>query len=186
MNSLANDTPEVGDQRPEVSIFSSAAADYRDDSENHPRHVITRLAFILGALAILLILRWIDPVLAGRWLPFYTSCGAITGLPCIFCGMTRALHLLLNGDFAGAIYFNWVAFPVLAVVIFLIVLFAFEVAQRRVIWRLRVVLSMTRRRLAVFGLGVLLLWASQAYLAVSQHKQELLNPRGPLYALFVR
>jgi hypothetical protein len=33
---------------------------------------------------------------------------------------------------------------------------------------------------------LLSLWALQAYLAVSQHKSELLNPRGPLYALFVK
>jgi hypothetical protein len=205
---LASDIAEVGDQppahrglpsglyalragsgpggRPEVSIFSTVAADYREASENHPRHLMARLAFILGALAILLILRWIDPVVVGRWLPFHTSCGAITGLPCIFCGMTRALHLLLNGDFVGAIYFNWLAFPFLAVVIFLIALFAIEVAQRRVIWRLSVVFPMTRRRLTVLGLGLLLLWTLQTYLAVSQHKHELLNSRGPLYALFVR
>jgi hypothetical protein len=204
---LANDIPEVGLRlrgayapageqppaqsglrpggRPEVSIFSRAAADHRDDSENHPSHLVARLAFILGGSAILLLLRWIDPVVAGRWLPFHTSCGAVTGLPCIFCGMTRALHLLLNGDFSGAIYFNWLAFPVLAVVVFLIALFAIEVAQRRVIWRLGVVLPMTWRRLTVLGLGLLLLWTLQAYLAVSQHTHELLNSRGPLYSLFV-
>jgi Protein of unknown function (DUF2752) len=189
--------PEVGGQppaqsglrpggKPAVSIFSSAAANYRNDWENRPRHLIARLAFILGALGILLILRWLDPVVAGSWLPFHTSCGAITGLPCIFCGMTRALHLLLSGDFARAIYFNWLAIPFLAVFLFLIGLFALEVAKRRVIWRLRVLLPMTPRRLTVIGLGLLLLWTSQAYLAVSQHKHELLNSRGPLYALFVR
>jgi uncharacterized protein DUF2752 len=167
-------------------MFSSAAADCREDSENHPRHLVARLAFILGGPAILLILRWIDPVVAGNWLPFHTSCGAITGLPCIFCGMTRALHLLLNGDFVGAIYFNWLALPFLIVLIFLIALFAIEVAQRRVIWRLRMVLPMTRRRLTVIGLSLLLLWTLQTYLAVSQHKHELLNPHGALYSLFVR
>src|SRR5437588_63884 len=65
--------------------------------------------------------------------------------------------------------------------------FAFIViAKRRVIWRLSVVLRVTRRRLTVFGLGLLLLWTLQTYLAVSQHKHELLNTRGPLYVLFVR
>jgi hypothetical protein len=33
---------------------------------------------------------------------------------------------------------------------------------------------------------VFCLWALQVYLAVSQRKTELLNPRGPLYALFVK
>ena len=125
-------------------------------------------------------------MVAGNWLPFHPSCGAITGLPCIFCGMTRALHLLLNGNFVGAIYFNWLAFPFLGAIIFLIALFAIEIAKRRVILRSSVILSMTRRRLMVFGLGLLLLWTLQAYLAISQHRHELLNPHGPLYALFVR
>jgi hypothetical protein len=186
VNAPANDTPPVGDQRPGVSIFSSGAADYRQESENHPPHLVARLAFILGAPAILLILRWIDPVVAGRWLPFHPSCGGITGLPCIFCGMTRALHLLLNGDFSGAIYFNWLAFPFLAVAVFVIALFAVEVAKRRVIVKLSMILPVTFGRLTVIGLCLFLLWTSQAYLAVSDHKHELLNPRGPLYSLFVR
>ena len=153
--------------------------------ESYPCRLGPRLAFIMSALAALLFLRRIDPVVAGSWLPFHPSCGAITGLPCIFCGMTRALHLLLNGNFVGAIYFNWLAFPFLGAVIFLIALFAIEIARQRVIWKSSVVLSMTRPRLTAFGLGVLLLWTLQAYLAVSQHKHELLNSRGPLYALFV-
>jgi hypothetical protein len=186
MKALANNISRVGNQRPEGTIFSSAAADYRDDSEKRPRNLVARLAFILGATAVLLILRWIDPVVAGRWLPFHTSCGAITGLPCIFCGMTRALHLLLNGDFSGAIYFNWLAFPFLAVAVFLIALFAVEVTKRRVIVNLSIIPPATFGRLTVIGLCLFLLWTSQAYLAVSHHKHELLNPRGPLYSLFVR
>ena len=186
MKALANNTSEVGNQGPEVSIFSGAVADYRDDSKKHPRHLVARLAFILGATAVLLILRWIDPVIAGRWLPFHTSCGAITGLPCIFCGMTRALHLLLNGDFSGAIYFNWLAFPFLGVAVLLIALFAVEVTKRRVIVNLSTILPVTFGRLTVIGLCLFLLWTSQAYLAVSHHKHELLNPRAPLYSLFMR
>jgi len=144
------------------------------------------VAFILGAAATLLILRWIDPVVAGRWLPFHTSCGAITGLPCIFCGMTRALHSLLNGDFARAIYFNWLAFPFAAVVIFLIAIFAIEIAHGRRILNVSALPRVSARRLTIIGFAVIALWISQVYLAVSQHKHELLNPRGPLYALFVR
>src|SRR2546430_11615036 len=85
------------------------------DSDSYPCRLGPRFAFIVSASAALLLLRCIDPVLAGSWLPFHPSCGAITGLPCIFCGMTRALHLLLNGDFIGAIYFNWLSFPFLGV-----------------------------------------------------------------------
>src|SRR5438067_12125749 len=181
MKASANNTSEVGNQGPEASIFSSAVADYQDDSEKHPRHLVARLAFILGATTVLLILRWIDPVVAGKWLPFHTSCGAITGLPCIFCGMTRGLHLLLNGDFTRALYFNWLAFPFLALIIFFIALFGLEITKRRVIVNLSMVLPVTLRRLTVTGLFLFLLWTSQAYLAVSHHKHELLNPKRPLY-----
>jgi hypothetical protein len=100
--------------------------------------------------------------------------------------MTRAVHLLLNGDFTGTIYFNWLALPFLGAIIFLLALFAIEIAKRRVIWRLSIILRVTRLRLTVVGLSLLLLWTLQTYLAVSQHKHELLNPLGPLYAVFVR
>jgi len=178
MNLLANENC--------ADAYSRNNATLGQGSDSYPCRLGPRFAFIVSASAALLLLRCIDPVVAGSWLPFHPSCGAITGLPCIFCGMTRALHLLLNGDFIGAIYFNWLAFPFLGAIIFLLALFAIEIAKRRVIWKLNVVLSMTRRRLMVFGLGLLLLWTLQAYLAISQHRHELLNSQGPLYALFVR
>ena len=155
------------------------------DSESHPFRLGPRFAFVVSASAALLLLRFIDPVVAGSWLPFHPSCGAITGLPCIFCGMTRAVHLLLRGDFTGTIYFNWLAFPFLGAIISLLALFAIEIAKRRVIWRLTMILRVTRLRLTVGGLSLLLLWTLQTYLAVSQHKHELLNPHGPLYPVFV-
>jgi len=169
-----------------AGAYSRNNAMLGQDLGSEPCSLGPRFAFIVFASAALLLLWCIDPVVAGNWLPFHPSCSAITGLPCIFCGMTRALHLLLNGDFSGAIYFNWLAFPFLGAIIFLFALFAIEIAKRRVIWRLSVVLRVTRRRLTVFGLGLLLLWTLQTYLAVSQHKHELLNTRGPLYVLFVR
>jgi Protein of unknown function (DUF2752) len=144
------------------------------------------LIFILGATVTLFVLRVVDPVRAAGWIPFHTSCGASTGLPCIFCGMTRALHLLLNGDFGGALYFNWLAFPFLGAVVFSVAVCVIEIANRRVIltWKTRA--PLTAHKLTIIGLTLFILWMLQVYLAVSQHKHELLNPRGPLYALFVR
>jgi hypothetical protein len=126
----------------------------------------------------------VDPQMA-KWLPFPMSCSAITGVPCIFCGMSRALHLLLNGQFSRALYFNWLAFPFLAMVGLVIALLAIEIVQRRRILNINI-LPATPQRLTIIGLSVVVLWMLQVFLAVSQHKQELLNPRGPLYALFVR
>ena len=159
---------------------------YAGDQRANRAYWTIRLAFILGATVTLFVLRIVDPVVAGNWVPLRTSCGAVTGLPCVFCGMTRALHLLLNGDFGGALYFNWLAFPFLGAVLFLVVVFLVEVANRRIIltWNTRA--PLTARKLTIIGLSLLMLWTVQAYLAVSQHKHELLNSRGPLYALFVR
>src|SRR5438105_10904401 len=158
-----------------AGVYPRNNATLGQDSDSYPCRLGPRFAFIASASAALLLLRCIDPVLAGSSLPFHPSCGAITGLPCIFCGMTRALHLLLNGDFIGAIYFNWLAFPFLGAIIFLLALFAIEIAKRRVVWKLRVSFRVTRRRLTVFGLGLLLLCTLQTYRAVSQHKQQRLN-----------
>jgi Protein of unknown function (DUF2752) len=146
----------------------------------------SRSIFIGIAATGLMVMRFADPVIIGRWAPFRTSCGAITGLPCLFCGLTRALHLLLRGDFSGALYFNWLAFPFLAVVIFIVALFAVEIAIRRKLLNLHAIAPLTARRLTICAVVAVELWILHAYLAVSQHKTELLNPHGPLYHWFVR
>ena len=151
-----------------------------------PRRCMRRLVTVAALATTLLLMRAIDPMVAGAWLPFHPSCGAVTGLPCIFCGMTRALHFLLNGDFGRALYFNWLAFPFVAGIICLSVLLTLESALQRKLLHFYVVAPISSRRLAIISLMIAALWIAQAYLAVSQHKHELLNPHGPLYALFVK
>lgn len=136
--------------------------------------------------AALLLLRSVRLDGLPAWLPFPTSCGAITGLPCIFCGTTRAVHFLLNGDFQRALYFNWLAFPLVAFMSMLMVTLLAELLLGcNFLVRLPKIRS-TRTSLGGFFAGLLLLWCLQVYLAVSQHKHELLNPNGPLYSLVAR
>jgi len=123
-----------------------------------------------------------DPVNAHGWLPL--SCGAVTGVPCIFCGTTRALHCLLSGDLSRALYFNWIAFPVATLAVITFALGLYELVSGRRMVRFTVV-RVTPRIIAVSLVTLLLVWTLQVWLAVSQHKRELLNPRGPLYALLV-
>ncbi|MFN2475720.1 MAG: DUF2752 domain-containing protein [Chthoniobacterales bacterium] len=118
--------------------------------------------------------------------PLRTSCGAISGLPCLFCGTTRAMHHLLNGEFARAIYFNWLAFPIFAAVLIMMGMLAVEVALGRHLMLRGLEFRLTSRRLGGIAGAVVALWLLQITLAVSLHKQELLNPSGPLYPLFVR
>lgn len=120
------------------------------------------------------------------WVPFSTSCGAITGLPCVFCGMTRALHFLFQGDFGRALYFNWLAFPAVAALSALFLLVLAEVLSGHNLLTRLPRPHLTRGSLSGLLAGVFLLWGLQVYLAVSQHKHELLNPAGPLYSFVVR
>ena len=141
------------------------------------------LASVLSGIATL---RLFAPSQLSAWIPFHTSCGAITGLPCLFCGTTRAMHHLLNGNFSAALYYNWLAFPILAVAIALSALFVAELVIGRRLLAIADRVRLTPRTFA-FGFTIFLsLWSLQVYLAVSQHKNELLNPSGLLYAFFVK
>lgn len=149
------------------------------------REVLARLSVGLAIAFALLGLRSINPE-SISWFPLRTSCGAITGLPCIFCGTTRALHHLLHGEWTRALYFNWIAFPVAAMAIVVLVLFTAEaLAQRRLIVA-RGTFRVTPKTLAWSGGALAALWILQVSLAVSLQKRELLNPEGLLYAVFIK
>ncbi len=152
-------------------------------SPNQSRSRWLALALLPGSA---LLLRAMPAEGLPAWIPFATSCGEITGLPCIFCGMTRALHLLFQGEFARALYFNWLAFPAVAALGALFLLLLAEVVSGRNLLIRLPRLHLTRRSLSGVLAGLFLLWSLQVYLAVTQHKHELLNPAGPLYSLVVR
>ena len=156
----------------------------RQKTELGARARSVRVGFIAAVILAALVLKTVEPT-AVSWL-FGTSCGAITGLPCIFCGTTRALHHLLNGEFARAFYFNWIAFPFAALVAALAARAGVELILRR---RFRFglpALHFTPRVAALAGVSLLMLWALQVGLALRWQKHELLNPDGLLYALLVR
>lgn len=144
-----------------------------------------RLLAICGIVAALLVLRAVDPH-AMSWLAIGRSCGAITGLPCIFCGTTRALHYLLNGDFAGALYFNWLSFPITFTVLVILLLFALEAVLDRRMLKIPFAFRLTPQRVAAAVSGITALWLFQVALAVGLQKRELFNPAGFLYAFLVR
>ena len=135
---------------------------------------------------VLLLLALVRPGSLPHWFPFPTSCGAVTGLPCIFCGTTRALYHLLHGEFGRALYYNWLAYPLLAGALLLALTNAFELLFSRNLLTHIPRPRLTRARGYALAGGFVLLWCLQVYLAVSQHKTELLNPNGPLYSLVVR
>jgi hypothetical protein len=135
--------------------------------------------------SLLLTLAVINPASWSDWVLFPTSCGAVTGLPCIFCGMTRGLHYLLQGDVGRAVYYNWLCIPFLLGTCLLLICNGLELA-----FGVNLIAKLPRPRStpaawASYATVLVVLWVFQVYLAVSQHKTELLNPRGPLYSLVV-
>ena len=86
------------------------------------------LVLLPGALFSL---AFVQPGSLSHWSPFAVSCGAITGLPCIFCGTTRAIHQLLHGQFARVLYYNWLAFPILGGALALFLLHGLELLLDR-------------------------------------------------------
>ncbi len=150
-----------------------------------PQEKKWRVAWLALLPAALLALAFVKPGSLPPWFPFATSCGAIIGLPCIFCGTTRALHHLLHGEFARALYYNWLAFPLVAGALALFLVNALELLLGRNLLSRLPRVRLTRTSLGALFAGLVLLWCLQAYLAISQHKTELLNPHAPLYSLVV-
>jgi hypothetical protein len=99
--------------------------------------------------------------------------------------MTRALYYLMHGEFGKALYYNWLAFAFVAGVITIFAIGTLELILGRNLFSRIPPIRLTRVSLGVTALGLALLWCLQVYLAVSQHKTELLNPNGPLYSLVV-
>ena len=151
-----------------------------------PDEIKRRALSLVAVPIVLLTLKLIPTDSFPPWFPLSASCGAITGLPCIFCGMTRALYHLLNGNFGRALYYNWLAFPLVASALALLLLDAAELLSGRKLVVSWPKICFTRARFCRVFVGLLLLWCLQVYLAVSQHKTELLNPNGPLYSLVMR
>lgn len=151
----------------------------------NPAQLCVRLLATVGIGAALLGVRSINPETVSWW-PLQTSCGAFTGLPCIFCGTTRAMHHLLQGNFAQALYFNWIAYPVAALAAAILLVVTAELLTERRLFVRRLTFRVTPPTLAWTGAALAALWILQVTLAVSFGKGELLNPAGPLYAFFVK
>jgi hypothetical protein len=67
---------------------------------------------VLSAIGLAVVITgYFNPVTAG----FFPTCPlySMTGIYCPGCGMTRAVHALLQGDIAGAFHFNAI-FPLYA------------------------------------------------------------------------
>jgi len=99
--------------------------------------------------------------------------------------MTRAVHCLLQGEFERALYYNWLAFPMVAGAVAIVGVNAVEIILNRNFFARIPPIRLTRISVSATAFCLVLIWCLQVYLAVSLHKTDLLNPNGPLYSLVV-
>ncbi len=104
----------------------------------------------------------------------------VVGIPCLFCGGTRATHFILHGDFQRALYFNWIAFPALAVAVLLLIVMSLEVTRRRA---LLPAVRLGMSQWVVLSTAAAFLWGHHVYDALYSPKPELLNQQGLLFRL---
>ncbi|MCK9590267.1 MAG: DUF2752 domain-containing protein [Terrimicrobiaceae bacterium] len=111
-------------------------------------------------------------------------CGfhAVSGLPCLFCGGTRAVSAVLHGNLPMAFYLNALAFPVLALVAMILVGLLVEAATGRPIAPWETYFRRLGRVAPVLILPALAWWMFHIYLALTTPKPELVDFRNPVAA----
>ena len=140
-----------------------------------------RLGLAVAVLLVLLVLLGLRiPRSAGPFLP----CGfhAMSGLPCLFCGGTRAVRAILHGDLGAALYLNALAFPSLALVAAGFVVLLVEAAAARPLAPWEAICRRLNRSALVLILPALAWWMVHLYFALRTPKPELVDFRNPIAA----
>lgn len=107
---------------------------------------------------------------------------AASGLPCLFCGATRACHAALNGDIPQAMALNSVALPVIFIVGFLAALLLAEALTGRTLLPWRPVLAGLKRGAPIAGVLAVLWWIPHVVFAVRSGNPALVDLHKPAAA----
>jgi Na+-driven multidrug efflux pump len=110
---------------------------------------------------------------------------AWTGLPCPFCGGTRALRALARGDWVEALYHNPLALGVVAAAVLWSAWWWTEAVWGRA-WPRAGVERAARRAGPVLLVGLGVFWGVHVALAVILPKPELLDAGGWVWRLWGR
>jgi len=135
------------------------------------------------AVSILLVLGFAALPPMGSHPPFLTCAfHAISGLPCLFCGGTRAARAILHGNPGVALYFNALAFPAIATVAAAFVVLLVEAAAGRPIALRETLLRRLNRFVPALLFLALVWWIFHVYAALRTPKPELVNLGNPIAA----
>ncbi len=80
----------------------------RLNSTRYKQKSVTITLIVVMVIILLFIYGWVDPE-STVWGRFFPKCPVklLTGLQCPSCGIQRAAHAMLHGDFYGALRQNW-------------------------------------------------------------------------------
>lgn len=111
-------------------------------------------------------------------------CGfhAVTGLPCLFCGGTRAIGAVLNGQWELALYLNPIAYPAVLAALLLAALLLYEAARGAALWNWEMCFQGVGRCCTLLIVLGVFWWAWHVVSALQTPKPELVNFRNPVAA----
>jgi hypothetical protein len=109
-------------------------------------------------------------------------CGfkGLTGLPCLFCGGTRAATAALHGDFEYSLYLNALSIPVLAAIMLLASVCAWEILRGRPIAQWQTISRPCIKFLPLVLVLLLAWWSLHMVSALRTPKPELVDPDKPI------
>lgn len=107
---------------------------------------------------------------------------SISGLPCLFCGGTRAACAILDGNPRAAVRLNILAFPALALLATTLVALVVEAASGRPLAPWEAFLRRMNRLAPLLILPALAWWMFHIYSALRTPNPELVDFRNPIAA----
>jgi hypothetical protein len=103
-----------------------------------------------------------------------------TGLPCPFCGGTRATQALLRGDLARALYLNVAALPAVITFVAAALVLGWEAMRGRAVGDWDAQLRRLRSLLPVLAALLCVYWFVHLMNALRSRKAELVDLRNPI------
>ena len=148
--------------------------------QRKPRAVMA--AVIIAMLAGLALLPLVPPLVPPFALPGLPTCAfkSATGLPCPFCGGTRAAQALLRGELSRALYLNVAALPALVVFVAVALVLGWEALFGRSLGDWDALFGRLRSFVPVMVVLLCIYWLVHVADALRGPKPELVDLRNPI------
>ncbi|HEY5769200.1 MAG TPA: DUF2752 domain-containing protein [Terrimicrobium sp.] len=103
-----------------------------------------------------------------------------TGLPCPFCGGTRAAQALLRGDLSRSLYFNVAALPAVLAFVTAALVLGWEAMRGRALGDWDALMRRVRTLLPILAALLCAYWLVHLGSALRSRKSELVDLRNPI------